>query len=205
MAKTKLAVYDFDKTIIRGNSSVQFIKFIMLRNPLTWFLVPYQLLIAGLFLLKLMPSKHFKQVAFKSIELYQPPTLRARIEEFWEGKEDWVQSWAKKQIEKDSADGLTLVCISASPDFLIEPMAKQLGFDYVLATEFKHKGDKILASIQGPNLKGQKKVDALQALLPEAKIIHAYSDNPSKKVDGPLLDLAEKAFVVKNNKLVKKP
>ena len=57
-------VYDFDNTILRGDSSARFFAFCLRRYPRMWTDIPAQAVNGLLFVLKLRPKLAFKQRMF---------------------------------------------------------------------------------------------------------------------------------------------
>ena len=86
--------------------------------------------------------------------------------------------------------------ISASPDFLLKPLYKKLGFDILIATEYNNY------SIVGKNCKGVEKLNRLNNL-GAFHVLAFYSDSLSDK---PLFDIADKKFsIVKGKKNIGLP
>ena len=50
-------VYDFDNTILRGDSTVRFYAYCLMRTPRMWLDIPAQIGSGALFLLKIRPKK----------------------------------------------------------------------------------------------------------------------------------------------------
>lgn len=88
----------------------------------------------------------------------------------------------------------TDIIISASPEFLLEPICKELGVECMMAT----KVDKSTGLFDGENCHGKQKVTRLYESYPEAQIDEFYSD---MYCDTPLALLAKRAYIVKGEKL----
>jgi phosphatidylglycerophosphatase C len=134
--------------------------------------------------------------------LFDPDGLRDHIESFWKIHTDKINSWVKKALREDRDDKRTTVCISASPDFILQPCARLLGFDALIATEFVCKGDKQTNRLFTPNCKGEEKINRLKhwaSLKGETFIIEKfYSDS---QTDWPLFKLAKQGFWIKKGNL----
>ena len=196
----RLAIYDFDHTVYNGDASVDFIAFLFRKRPWLLFLLPFQGLVGVLNALGLVSTKRFKEIAFLGLRFTPADKIDGLIEQFWVKNEKSVKKWFNEQFNKDESAGLHTVCVTSSPGWLIEPIAKSLGFDNVVATDM----DAPSARIAGPNIKGDHKVAALKSKYPKATVVRAYSDNGGPTVDGPMLDLAEKSFIIKGEEVIKR-
>lgn len=174
-------VYDFDKTIFYPDSSVTFIKWETGRHPLYLFVwLPVIAWCALLYYTGLKPKEYFKDSLFRILR--RIPDIDADVAEFWDGHEHMLSRWYLEQ--KQDTD----LIISASPEFLIVPIAKRLGVSCIAT-----KMDKRTGVIIGENCFGQEKVLRLNAERPGAVIDCFYSDSLS---DAPLARLAKRAFLV---------
>ena len=88
------------------------------------------------------------------------------------------------------------VIISASFNFIIEPLCKEIGIKNIIATKYDVREGHII----GNNYKGEEKVKQLKKMYPNNIVKEAYSDSLS---DIPMLKLAKEAYLVKNNELNK--
>ena len=86
------------------------------------------------------------------------------------------------------------VIISASPEFLLEPICQSLGIRFLMASRV----DKNTGVYDGENCHGKEKVRRFCEIFPNGKIGEFYSDSYS---DTPLAEIAEKAFIVKGETL----
>ena len=98
--------------------------------------------------------------------------------------------------------GMRLVLVTASPDLYSEAIARELGFDFCLASRFERSTRMpLFPRARGPNNKGERKTEALQQLFPDIgpagdtprKNWRAYSDSSA---DLPMLAMAEHCYVV---------
>ena len=175
-------IYDFDKTIYRGDSSVDFC-FCCLRHH------PRALLFLHRFLFALVRYKlgRCDKEALKSAYfsfLRDVPDVADCVEQFWSTHASRIEAWYRQQRRADD------VIISASPEFLLFPMAAQLGVR-LIATGVDARTGALLT----PNCKGREKVRRLRALFGEQVRAEAfYSDSLS---DTPLARLAERAYLMR--------
>ena len=187
-------VYDFDNTIYDGDSTVDFCKYCMKRYPLV---IPrvFPVGLSGISLALGMSTKdRFKAVLYKFLK--RIPDIDEAVEDFWKGHRKNIQSWYLAQ--KKESD----LIISASPEFLLEPVAKELGVR-LIASQVDMKTGKLL----GPNNSNEAKVKRFYEIYGEGsdagaagadRIEEFYSDSDN---DLPMAKLAEKAFKVKKGKV----
>jgi HAD superfamily hydrolase (TIGR01490 family) len=99
-------------------------------------------------------------------------------------------------LQRHRRAGDRLVLASASLDAYVAPIARRLGFDDAVATRIAWTADgRVAGSLDGPNLRGPAKLDAVRAVIAgwgEARVT-AYSDHES---DEALLAAAAEAVAV---------
>ena len=107
---------------------------------------------------------------------------------------------AVKRVAWHRDRGDHLVVVSASPELYVEPMARRLGFDAVLATRLEAVDGKLTGSILGANVRGREKVRRLRAHLGDEDVaLWAYGDSSG---DRELLAAADVATQVSRHGLV---
>ena len=179
-------VYDFDNTILRGDSSARFFAFCLRRYPRMWRDIPAQALNGLLFVLRLRRKQAFKQRMFHYLALIGD--VDRAVDAFWEENFSRVKAWyPPRHLEDD-------VVISASPEFLIRPACTRLGIRCVIGSPV----EKNTGFFLGPNCHGQEKVKRFRARFPGEGIDEFYSDSHS---DDPLAALAKTAWLVKGERL----
>ena len=180
-------VYDFDNTILRGDSSARFFAYCLRRYPRMWLDVPAQAVNGLLFALRLKPKQAFKQRMFHYLALIGD--VDAAVEGFWALNFSRVKAFYPPRHRDDD------VVISASPEFLIRPACERLGIASVMGSPV----DKGTGHFSGPNCHGKEKVNRFRAAFPQGQIDEFYSDSHS---DDPLAALAKKAYLVKGEELL---
>jgi HAD superfamily phosphoserine phosphatase-like hydrolase len=180
-------IYDFDNTIIKGDSSYKFIGYSFLKHPL---LVIWSILASFKEWLKSLFGK--SNFGLIKSELF---SFVKKIDNFDQYMEDFVLSkmkYIKKfYLENQKEDDLV---ISASFDFIIIPFCNHLGIKNVIATKYDVKEGHII----GYNCKGKEKVRRFKEKYADSVVNEAYSDSLS---DIPMLMLAKKAYLVKDDKI----
>lgn len=179
-------VYDFDNTILKGDSTVLFYGYCLVHHPKVWLDAPGQIMNAALFLLKRREKLAFKERMFRFLQYVDD--VDAALEKFWAKNFRRVKKWYREMHRPDD------VVISASPEFLVRPACEKLGIIYIMGSPV----DKKTGKYSGLNCHGEEKVVRFRAVFPEGHINDFFSDSYS---DTPLAKLAERAWMVKDDEL----
>ena len=184
---TKINLYDFDKTIYDGDSSVDFFLFNLRKNPLlilNGFKMIYAIII---YKLGIIDKTKMKVILFSYLKRVKD--VDKKVEEFWKTHKKKIKAfYMLKKHDKD-------VIISASPEFLLEPMVDYLKIKKLIGSKVnKHTGE-----FDGLNCHDEEKVRRLNEVYKDYEVLESYSDS---KADIPILKLAKKAYYVKGNKLI---
>lgn len=175
-------VYDFDKTIYNGDSTVHFYFYSIRHYPRILLRLPALLWYALLFMIKVYTKTQFKEKFY--LFLKDIPDIDAQVDSFWDIHEKNIKGFHKK-------GGLV---ISASPEFLLEPICKKLEMGLMAS-----RVDKYTGKYTGENCWGEEKVKRFREVYSDASIKEFYSDSLS---DLPLAELAESAFIVQKEKIM---
>jgi len=179
-------VYDFDKTIYDGDSTVDFYRFCVKRNPYLLRYVFRQGAGFLLYLLGIYDKTKFKECFYSFLLGVDEP--EKVLKKFWDVHISRIKPWYTGQMRADD------IIISASPEFLIREAMQRLGNATVIASIV----DINTGSYTGANCYGQEKVRRFLENYPNAVIDSFYSDSDS---DAPLGKIARKSFLVKGDKL----
>ena len=117
------------------------------------------------------------------------PDARVEAKAFWDGHIDRIFPWYLARRREDD------LVISASPDFLIGEACRRLGIAYI-ATGMDTRTGRII----GENCRGEEKVRRFREIYGDAPVEEFYSDSLS---DRPMMDLAERGYLVKNGAVVR--
>lgn len=180
-------LYDFDDTIYNGDSMIDFYAYSLRRRPALLRYFPYQLWHALLFLFSLEDRTTFKGnflIFIKGID-----RLDRYVTEFWERYEKNLKTW---YITKNHTDE---VIVSASPEFLLAPIAKKLGVRKLVATRV----DTGTGRVEGHNCYGLEKVLRIKEELPGIVVKETYTDSIS---DAPILAMAVHKYIVKGDQIM---
>lgn len=198
----KIAIYDMDRTItVRGTYTPFLIH--MARSLAPWRLVflPLAGLVMLAYVLRLISRSRVKEL--NQTLLMGLRVSRARIMPAVEAYADKVlatnmRPGARARIAQDKAEGYRLLIASASYRLYVEPIARRLGFDDVIATDhFGQDLDYVRAKIAGENCYDIAKLRMIEAWMKARGIertqahLRAYSDHVT---DAPMLGYADEGF-----------
>lgn len=180
--------YDFDGTIYNGDSGADFIKFMFCKKPLlvTKHLVKSSVVIAKYKLGK-VELKKMKEDLFSFVNKIDE--LNKFTNEFAKKNKNKIKNYYFDTKKEDD------LIISASLDFYLLPLCKEIGLNNVICTEYDIKNGKII----NENCKGEEKVKRFEATYGSDAIIeNAYGDT---KGDIPMLKRAQNGFMIKGQKV----
>jgi HAD superfamily hydrolase (TIGR01490 family) len=190
--KKGIAFFDFDGTITKKDTLLEFIKFT--KGSFGFYLgfllnLPY--LIA--YKLKIISNQSAKEKVlrffFHGIAIEE---FNRRCQEFAEQVvPKLVRTKALDEIERLKAMDVKVVVVSASPENWIEQWTKRLGLE-LIASRLEVSGGKVTGKILGKNCHGDEKVVRIKEVydLTKYNIIAAYGDSGGDK---PMLELADQA------------
>jgi HAD superfamily hydrolase (TIGR01490 family) len=199
---TELAIYDMDRTITRTGTFTPFMIHAALRlAPWRLIFVPFAALVMLAYVAKLIERKRVK-------ELNQAMLIGRRIhadrltpiaEAFAEKMIDHnVYAGALASLAENRAAGRRLVLATASSRIWVEPIARRLGMDDVVATgTIRGLDDYVSHKVDGENCYGPAKLRMIEAWMGLEKLdraacrIRFYSDHVS---DVPVLEWADEAI-----------
>ena len=174
-------VYDFDGTIYDGDSSIDFYLFCIKKKPSVFFKsIINQLSGMVLYAFKQISKERNKEKYFSFLRYIN--VNDQLLNEFWSARFKNIKGWYLCQ--KAESD----VVISASPEFLLQPICKRLGIALIASTI-----DPSTGKFNGKNCHGQEKVNRFIEAYPNKSIDEFYTDSKS---DYPLASIAAKSFLV---------
>lgn len=189
-----IALFDLDGTLIAWDCQLLFRHFVVRREPWRGIFLP--VFLAFLPLAGLLGAGGMKRVFLSYLWRIDPALLAEYSRTFAAGLMPAVYPELRDRLEGHRAKGDFLILASASPDFYVLEIGRELGFDLTLGTavqlgEFFPDLD---------NHKGGAKVERLKAVLPISYFDHGklrrcqgYTDSCA---DLPMLELCDSATVV---------
>lgn len=175
--------YDFDKTIYASDSSVDFYKFCLKKNKKLLLMLPNQIYGLILYILGIIDKTKAKEYIFSFLKKIDNVDLY--IKEFWKENKKKIKGWYLKQKKE------TDVIISASPEFLLKPLEKELKVKVIAS-----KVDKKTGKFELANCHDHEKVRRYKEEIKNKQLASFYSDSMSDK---PMMDISENAYLVKDN------
>ena len=180
-------IYDFDETIYDSDSTKDFYFYCLKKYPKILLSVPRMAWAFLLYILGVYTKTQFKEKMYRFLR-YVPDVDKA-LEDFWNINENKVKQWYRDRQKEDD------IIISASPEFLLEPICERLGIKHLIASRV----DKKTGLYTGENCWGEEKVKRLYEDFPDAVCEEFYSDSLS---DTPLAELANTAKIIRGMELV---
>lgn len=184
-------VYDFDNTIYDGESMVDFFLMCVKKHPR---------------LIRLMPEIFIKLLKYKRCrmtreELFDFAECNARylidilgdisaeVREFWDKNIEKIRSYYILNKKPDD------VIISASAGFLLKEACERLGIKYLICSDVDVKTGKI-----NQLCFRSEKPELFRKYFPDSAVDCFYTDSMNDK---PMIGIADKAYLVKGDKMKK--
>ena len=183
-------VYDFDKTIYDGDSTLDFYLFSLKKNPMLIRFLPVQIIGFIKYMFGLCPKLHFKEKFYSFLNGIND--VDAMVDSFWNNKQSKIKAWYLEG--KNESD----VVISASPEFLLIPICRRIGIKHLIASEVNKK----TGVCEGENCYGEQKVLRFKKYFAdgrEGEINKFYSDSLS---DAPISLLAKERYIVSGDNIM---
>jgi HAD superfamily hydrolase (TIGR01490 family) len=198
----KFAVFDFDRTLYHGFSAIDFWIFFLKKHPASFIYFFYQIFCAILYFFGIISPESFKEKILIFFKNKTKEEVQQLVKEFWQKNFKKINQEVRQALDDNKKEGLTIVCISASYNFILNEIREKLGIYQILSTTYDFNSKKIV----GYNCKGENKVKLLKEWVQKEynamdfTVQKAYSDS---RVDLPLLRLAREGFFVKRGKIEK--
>lgn len=176
-------VYDFDKTICKDDTEVDFFKRQLFRRPINLLFAPYYLWAFMLYKIHRFSYKEYRRHTYFTLTFIKD--LNKEVEVFWDKRIKKIQPWYLKQQKEDD------IITSASPDFLIEPIMKRLNIKNYITSPFDIKTHSFISL----NFENQKLVN-FKIKYPNTRIDNFYSDSLSDKC---MLEISDHAYLLDKN------
>lgn len=180
-------VYDFDKTIYEGDSTIDFYLFCLKKYPQILKYFPKQILGMLKYKMKSINKTQFKEDFFSFLR--EIPDVKKEVRIFWKRKKKKIKKWYIEQRKPDD------VIISASPEYLLKEICDELEIKYLIASKVEEKNGKFM----GENCYGEEKRIRFQNIFGNVDIEKFYTDSYSDK---PMACIAQKAYIVKKNNII---
>ena len=189
-----IALFDLDGTLIAWDCQLLFRHFVIRREP--WRIIFLPVFLAFLPLAGLLEAAGMKRVFLSYLWRINRETLAEYSREFAVSLMPAIYPELREKLENQRAAGHFLILASASPEFYVAEIGRELGFHFTLGTPVE----------LGPffpdleNNKGERKVERLRESLPSSyfensklRHCHGYTDSCA---DLPMLKLCNSVTVV---------
>ena len=188
--KQELAVFDVDGTLIRGDSFVLYLVFVLLRRPSRWLRAPVLAFGVLLFMLSARDNSWLKaHFVHHVLGGLAPGSEQVLTERFVERlARTRVKPGGFATLRRHLDAGHLVILLSAGLDSYLRPLAVRLGVAHLVATRVeRNQRGAMTGRLSGENCRGAEKLRRLGAFLGDAGPIGtrtAYTDHHS---DLPLL------------------
>lgn len=180
-------VYDFDKTIYDGDSTLDFYLFSLKKNPNLIRFLPIQIIGFVKYILGIYSKLQFKEKFYTFLNGIKD--IDDMLELFWNENQDKIKEWYLSSREDSD------VVISASPEFLLSIICKRIGINHLIASEVNKK----TGICEGKNCYGKEKVLRFRECFANEEIKRFYSDSLS---DAPISLMASERYIVDGNRIL---
>jgi putative phosphoserine phosphatase/1-acylglycerol-3-phosphate O-acyltransferase len=184
----RLAVFDLDGTVLRGNSWQEYFWWTLRSHPCR---APALLALLFLRQLRLIEARTLKNAALRTLRGASAAKVAALGERiFRERLNPTLRGIARTEVARARADGCELVLATGAFDFLARPVAAELGIAHVLCTRVEMHADVCAGRIDGTEVRGTIKAEALKSHFADRPVDWAGSRAFSDELeDLPLLSL----------------
>jgi len=180
-------VYDFDGTILTGDTEVYFRRFIFKNYKISLKSKIEVLFYSALYSFKLINVEKFRNHFY--VYLNEIGNLDDVLKKFWDEHKKFIKDYYIKNHKDDD------LIVSATPRFLFTHILDYIKVKNLISTEF----DTLNCKVIGRVTKGEQKVIRYDEIYNGLIFDEYYFDSDS---DLPLMKYSKKAFRVKADKLI---
>ena len=189
----QIAVFDFDGTVIRGDSVVALLLFARKKKRISLFGLLRAAWFGALYHLKLADALTAKRKSHDFLAQIPTRQREAFLRDFAKTLASRAFPKALEQIKRHHDAGDTVVLCSASCECYMQYVFPLIGADFLLCTPCEPDG-----RVLGPNCRGQEKVRRVYTWLDQRQLPHdilcaAYGDS---KGDAPILQASAHPVLV---------
>jgi len=206
MQKT-YALFDFDGTLIRGDSILLFMRYAWHRKLCSAVDLLRFLTAGTLFVLKLITPKRAKEMGMHFLNGKERAVYTRAAEDFCRDVLlPRLYPQGLEAIRRHQAAGHEVLLVSASPAFYLAPLKRMLGLTAVIATQFAtDRSGRFSDEIIGENCRGEHKPQRVREYLRQTgsqldyESSSAYGDSAH---DLPMLAMCGHIYIVNPNKML---
>ena len=203
--KKTAAFFDVDDTLLKSTIVHYYIWMRSAKIPFLlkqiW-LVGFLPKIAYYLILDRVSRTRFNQVFYRNYRGMDVAETKALSTEMFETYlRPKIFSEAVSEIQEHKQQGMTIVLVTGSLDFIVQPIADYLNVDTVLAPQLREQNGRFTGELTTVPLIGERKGEAIQAFAEQHEISlkdsYAYGDSQS---DLPMLECVGNPVVVNPGK-----
>lgn len=176
--KTKFAFFDFDDTLIHGDSGVKLLKYYIKKHPFSAVRLLKVVYHYALYMLKLEPLNRAKSAWLYPLDFMDDK----QVEDFYRTcLEPCYYPQVVAELKKKKAEGYTIYICSASAEAYLRFC--QLPVDVIMGTKTKIIHGRYTGKMIGKNCKNEEKVNRINAEIKnhnleiDYDLSYAYSDS----------------------------
>ena len=184
-----MTIYDFDKTIYDGDSTVDFFLFCMKKRPRLVRFLPLALRLSLMYKLCIISYQDFLRAGERTLHVAvrELDNVDALVREFWDKHEHKIKSFYLQQKQDDD------LILSGSCEILLDEICRRLGIRHYIGSRLNLREGRIEFLCYHEN-----KVKALAERFPDAEIDAFYTDS---MLDLPMMREADIVYLVKKNRI----
>ncbi len=197
----KLDVYDLDKTLINGDSNELWHKYLLELNILDNEFIKKDKELMDLYAEGKLDMDTYLDFAVDALSVLSLSDIEALMPKFLEEK---IKPIVHEEAYELIANAKHKLIISATPEFVVQPISQMLGIDECVGMRLMVENDKYTSKYELPLSYKEGKVKCLKQWIREKNIdvekIAFYSDSIN---DLPLLEYAHEAYCVNPDEKLK--
>lgn len=179
---SSIAFIDFDGTIYKGDSMLDFIRFCLGNKRLKWnlFLTAPQIVLKKLGVISSQIAK--EKLLRLSLGGMNKDELQNRAIQFSLSLDEKIYPKAKQRLKGFNEDQIKVVIVSASCELWLKDWCEQKGYELIASIE-EYKNNKMTGKLFGKNCKGIEKEIRIKAQfnLDHYDRIYAYGNDSADK------------------------
>jgi len=180
-----MQAFDFDGTIYDGDSTVDFFRYALRREPACWAALPGIAAAEASYALRSRSLEQFKGAFYGFLRRVRD--IDGLVEGFWNSH------WRKVKPEVAGLVQPGDVVASASPEFLLREPCRRLGAELIASQVDARTG-----ALLGPNCRDHQKAARLREAGLEGRIEVFYTDSSA---DEPCVTMAQRGVLVRGREL----